>query len=61
MDIICTTEQQVAGSQPPTGYVAWPAWAGVQHKAGLRQARCARRYKWRFPQEPCHKESVCPA
>lgn len=40
-----------AGSQAPTGYLQWHAWAEVQHKAGLRQKQCGRCGLWRFPQQ----------
>lgn len=39
------------GDPPPTGYADWHAWADVQHKAGLRQKRCGRCVKWKYPQE----------
>lgn len=39
------------GDPPPTGYVAWHEWARVQHKSGLRQARCGKCSRWYFPQE----------
>lgn len=48
------------GSQPPIGYMEWHEWADVQYKAGLRQRICPRCSKWRFPQEPCLKQGVCP-
>ncbi len=48
------------GSQPPTGYLEWHEWAGVQHKGGLRQKTCPRCSKWRFPQEACLKQGICP-
>ncbi len=41
------------GSPPPDGYVAWHEWATVQHGGGLRQHRCFRCKRWRFPQEGC--------
>lgn len=44
------------GSQPPTGYIEWHDWAGVQSRAGLKQRRCATCGLYRFPQEKC-----CPA
>ena len=28
------------GDMPPKGYLAWHEWAGIQHKAGLRQECC---------------------
>lgn len=39
------------GDPAPTGYIAWHAWADVQHRAGLRQKQCARCLLWYFPQE----------
>lgn len=39
------------GSMPPTGYIAWHAWAEAQHKAGLRQVRCGRCVRYKYPQE----------
>ncbi len=39
------------GDPPPEGYIAWHSWAAVQHKAGLRQRRCAHCGRWYFPQE----------
>lgn len=39
------------GDPPPSGYCDWASWAEVQHKAGLRQVRCADCLKWQFPQE----------
>jgi hypothetical protein len=40
-----------AGDQPPIGYCDWMEWAEVQHKAGLRQRRCVKCDKYRYPQE----------
>lgn len=39
------------GDPPPEGYNEWHEWAKVQEKAGLKQERCGRCSKWRFPQE----------
>ena len=39
------------GEQPPTGYMNWHEWASVQHKAGLRQARCGKCSLMKYPQE----------
>ena len=39
------------GDPPPVGYSAWHEWAGVQHKAGLRQKSCSKCGKWNYPQE----------
>jgi len=41
----------VPGDQPPEGYLDWHAWADVQYRSGLRQARCPRCRLWRYPQE----------
>ena len=35
---------------PPSGYSDWHAWAAVQHKAGLRQQKCGRCLKYKYPQ-----------
>jgi hypothetical protein len=40
-----------AGDQPPVGYCAWMEWAEAQDKAGLRQRRCVKCDKHRYPQE----------
>jgi hypothetical protein len=40
-----------AGDPPPSGYNEWHEWARVQDAAGLRQTRCSRCNRWRFPQE----------
>ena len=42
------------GDPPPSGYLDWHEWADVQHKAGLRQARCCDCGKLKFPQELSH-------
>jgi hypothetical protein len=39
------------GDPAPEGYMAWHEWAGVQHKAGLRQQRCGHCLLWKYPQE----------
>lgn len=39
------------GDMPPEGYNKWHEWAGVQHKAGLRQVVCPTCVKWKYPQE----------
>jgi len=39
------------GDMPPKGYLQWHEWARVQNRAGLKQVRCCRCGKWRFPQE----------
>jgi len=39
------------GDPAPEGYLAWHAWAEVQHRAGLRQRRCGRCGLYCFPQE----------
>lgn len=45
------------GDQPPVLYGQWHEWAAVQHRAGLRQAKCDHCGKWLFPQEKCES---CP-
>ena len=40
-----------AGDPPPSGYVAWHEWAKVQGRAGLRQRKCRRCDRYKFPQE----------
>lgn len=54
-------EDYEVGSLPPSGYGAWINWQGVQHRGGLRQARCPRCKKWNYPQELCLKEGICSA
>jgi len=49
--IVCVQPTFKAGDQPPTGYLAWHEWAEVQHRAGLRQKKCGRCGRWKFPQE----------
>ena len=39
------------GDPAPKGYLAWHEWAGVQYRAGLRQAMCPECNRWCFPQE----------
>ena len=39
------------GDQPPDGYIDRQEWAKVQLKAGLKQERCSRCCRWRFPQQ----------
>ena len=39
------------GDQPPSVYNDWHEWANVQHRAGLRQARCGFCGLWKYPQE----------
>ena len=47
------------GDPAPDGYLDWHAWADVQHKGGLRQAKCPVCGLWRFEQEKCdHKGST---
>jgi hypothetical protein len=51
------------GSQPPSGYVSWHTWAGVQFRSGLRQKRCPTCGLYRFPQEMSedrHCRTCCP-
>ena len=40
-----------AGDPCPTGYIARQEWANAQHRAGLRQVRCGRCSRWKFPQQ----------
>ena len=49
--IVCVTPEFKPGDQAPEGYLAWHEWAEVQHKAGLRQKKCGRCGKWKYPQE----------
>lgn len=53
LHVACILEQDTykPGDQAPEGYLAWHEWAGVQHKAGLRQKQCGRCGLWRYPQE----------
>ena len=39
------------GGSSPEGYLAWHEWAGVQHKAGLKQCVCGRCACWQYAQE----------
>lgn len=48
------------GTQPPDTYLAWHEWAAVQDAAGLKQSRCPRCGKYRYPQQPCFSLSQCP-
>ena len=54
--IVCESEAFKPGDPRPNGYLAWFEWARVQHKAGLRQKRCARCELLHFPQETCRSE-----
>lgn len=45
----------------PEGYLAWHAWAEVQHKAGLKQTKCGKCGSWQFPQELSDKILTFPA
>lgn len=44
------------GDPPPEGYVAWHAWAEVQHKGRLKQRQCSQCGLWNFPQEIARTE-----
>ena len=44
------------GDPPPVGYTDWHEWAGVQHRAGLRQSQCGGCSLWRYPQEMSTQE-----
>ncbi len=57
---ILTIPDYERGTLPPEGYLQWHAWAKVQQKAGLRQKKCPRCGLYRYPQEPCRKDGVCP-
>lgn len=48
---LCIMPKFHVGEPAPAGYLAWHEWARVQHRAGLRQLRCARCGLWRFPRE----------
>lgn len=48
------------GSLPPATYLAWHEWAKVQDAAGLKQTRCPRCGKYRYPQQPCRRLQECP-
>ena len=50
------------GDQPPwpDNFWDWMDWAEVQHKGKLRQTECPRCLKFRYPQESCMAEDVCP-
>jgi len=48
------------GDQPPEGYLQWHEWARVQERGGLGQIRCPRCGLYRYPQEPCRRDGVCP-
>lgn len=39
------------GDFAPSGYCDWHEWAKVQMRAGLRQVRCSRCERFKFPQE----------
>jgi hypothetical protein len=39
------------GEPPPDGYLQRQEWARHQRRAGLRQRKCPRCGRWRFPQE----------
>lgn len=48
------------GDQPPSGYLAWHAWAEVQERAGLQSKQCVRCELWRYPQEMSkQKDGIC--
>ena len=49
-------DRRVVGTHPPRGYVDWHLWAGIQHRAGLRQTRTACCELWLYPQEKCKCE-----
>jgi uncharacterized OB-fold protein len=39
------------GDPCPKGYIQWHEWAKVQHRGGLRQAKCPKCGLWLFPQQ----------
>ncbi|WP_259665472.1 hypothetical protein [Rhizobium bangladeshense] len=39
------------GDPAPKGYLEWHEWARVQLRAGLRQAKCQKCGRYKFPQE----------
>ncbi|QIG67287.1 hypothetical protein EVB37_051 [Rhizobium phage RHph_TM3_3_3] len=39
------------GDPAPKGYLEWHEWARVQLRAGLRQQRCGKCKRYKFPQE----------
>ena len=41
------------GCKPPSGYCAWHDWAEAQHAHGLRQVKCRKCGKYKYPQEKC--------
>lgn len=49
--IICHQPDFKPGDPAPDGYLAWHEWAGVQHKAGLKQKACDHCGKFKYPQE----------
>lgn len=56
-----TFVDEVSGFRPgdpaPGGYVERAEWAKEQLKAGLKQTRCEACGLWKFPQEPCDKDT----
>jgi len=40
-----------AGDPAPEGYIDREEWADAQAKAGLKQVRCCRCSRWKFPQQ----------
>lgn len=50
---LLVTPAYKVGDPPPEGYLARHDWARVQLRGGLRQRRCPKCMKWRFPQEAC--------
>lgn len=42
------------GDPEPEGYLAWHAWAEVQHKAKIPNRSCSICGKWKFDHVACH-------
>lgn len=55
---ICGTGSYKPGDPAPKGYLDWHEWARVQVKAKLKQKRCSRCSRWKFPQELSDKTDV---
>lgn len=49
--IVCVGSEFKPGDPPPSGYNEWHEWAEVQHEAGLRQKKCAKCGKLKWPQQ----------
>jgi hypothetical protein len=51
VECLLTTPRYQPGDATPKGYMHWHEWAKVQHRGGLRQAKCRVCQLWLFPQE----------